>query len=153
MNNKTHIWVDADACPNVIKDILYRASERLNLPLTLVANQPLRTPRSPRIRSLVVPGGFDAADDEIVRRISPGDLVITADIPLAAAVLDKGGHALSPRGERFRPETIRDRLRMRDMLEQLRDNGVHTGGPAALNQADRQAFANALDRLLRLSPT
>ena len=153
MNNKTHIWVDADACPNVIKDILYRASERLNLPLTLVANQPLRTPRSPRIRSLVVPGGFDAADDEIVRRISPGDLVITADIPLAAAVLDKGGHALSPRGERFRPETIRDRLRMRDMLEQLRDNGVHTGGPAALSQADRQAFANALDRLLRLSPT
>ena len=149
MTAAPHIWVDADACPNVIKDILYRASERLNLPLTLVANQPLRIPRSPRIRSLVVPGGFDVADDEIVRRIAPGDLVITADIPLAAAVLDKGGLALSPRGERFSPETIRERLRLRDMMEQLRDSGVRTGGPAPLNQADRQAFANALDRLLR----
>ena len=148
-----HLWVDADACPNVIKDILYRASERLNLPLTLVANQPLRIPRSPHIRSLVVPGGFDVADDEIVRRIAPGDLVITADIPLAAAVLDKGGRALSPRGEHFSPETIRERLRLRDMMEQLRDNGVRTGGPAPLNQADRQAFANALDRMLRALPT
>ena len=148
MTNKAHIWVDADACPNVIKDILYRASERLRLPLTLVANQVLRIPRSPLIRCLVVPGGFDVADDEIVRRVTSGDLVITADIPLAAAVLDKGGHALSPRGERFSPETIRERLRLRDMMEQLRDSGVRTGGPAALSQADRQAFANALDRLL-----
>ena len=143
------IWVDADACPNAIKEILYRASERLSLPLTLVANQPLRVPRSAWIRSVVVPGGFDVADEEIVRRIQPGDLVITADIPLAAAVLDKGGHALSPRGERFTPETIRERLRLRDMLEQLRDTGIRTGGPAPLSQADRQAFANALQQCLR----
>ncbi|WP_407276005.1 YaiI/YqxD family protein [Halothiobacillus sp. DCM-1] len=142
------IWVDADACPNVIKDILFRASERLHLPLTLVANQPLRVPRSAHIRAVVVPGGFDGADDEIMRRVQPGDLVITADIPLAAAVLDKGGLALSPRGERFTPETIRERLRIRDMLEQLRDSGVRTGGPAALSQADRHTFANALNRLL-----
>ncbi|MEW6444663.1 MAG: YaiI/YqxD family protein [Pseudomonadota bacterium] len=143
-----HLWVDADACPNVIKDILFRASERLKLPLTLVANQPLRVPRSPLIRALVVPGGFDEADDEIARRVSPGDIVITADIPLAAAVLDRGGHALSPRGERYTQDTIRERLRIRDMMEQLRDSGVRTGGPAPLSQADRQTFANALERLL-----
>ena len=144
-----HIWVDADACPNVIKDILYRAAERLELPLTLVANQPLRVPRSKHIHSLVVPGGFDQADDEIVRRVSAGDLVITADIPLAAGVLDKGGHALNLRGERYTPDTIRERLRIRDMMEQLRDTGVRTGGPPALSQADRQAFANQLDRFLQ----
>ncbi|MBE7561921.1 YaiI/YqxD family protein [Acidithiobacillus sp. HP-6] len=143
-----HIWVDADACPNVIKEILFRASTRLKLPLTLVANQPLRVPQSAHIRSVVVPGGFDVADDEIVRCVEAGDLVITADIPLAAAVLEKNGHALSPRGERYSPETIRERLRIRDMMEQLRDSGVRTGGPATLSQADRQAFANALDRLL-----
>ena len=143
-----HIWVDADACPNVIKEILYRASDRLKLPLTLVANQALRVHRSAYIRTMVVPKGFDAADEEIVRQIVAGDLVITADIPLAAAVLEKNGHALSPRGERYSPETIRERLRIRDMMEQLRDSGVRTGGPAALSQADRQAFANALDRLL-----
>lgn len=144
-----HIWVDADACPNVIKDILYRAAERLGLPLTLVANQPLRVPRSPHIHSLVVPSGFDEADDEIVRRVSAGDLVITADIPLAAGVLDKGGHALNPRGERYTADTIRERLRIRDMMEQLRDSGVRSGGPPTLSQADRQAFANQLDRFLQ----
>lgn len=143
-----HIWVDADACPKVIKDILYRASDRLKLPLTLVANQPLHIPRSTFIRTLVVPRGFDVADDEIVRQIAAGDLVITGDIPLAAAVLEKNGYALSPRGERYSPETIRERLRIRDMMEQLRDSGVRTGGPAALSHADRQAFANALDKLL-----
>ncbi len=143
-----HIWVDADACPNVIKDILYRAAERVRLPLTLVANQPLRVPSSAHVRTLVVPGGFDEADDEIVRRVSAGDLVITADIPLASGVLAKGGHALNPRGERYTPDTIRERLRIRDMMEQLRDSGVRTGGPATLSQADRQAFANQLDRFL-----
>jgi len=144
-----HIYVDADACPNVIKDILYRASERLSLPLTLVANKSLRVPRSPHIHSLVVPGGFDEADDEIVRRVNAGDLVITADIPLAAGALDKGAHALNPRGERYTSETIRERLRIRDMMEQLRDSGVRTGGPPTLSQADRQAFANQLDRFLQ----
>lgn len=144
-----HIWVDADACPNVIKDILYRAAERVQRPLTLVANQPLRVPRSKLIRALVVPGGFDEADDEIVRRVSAGDLVITADIPLAAQVLEKAGIALNPRGELYTPDTIRQRLRTRDMMEQLRDSGVRTGGPATLSQADRQAFANQLDRLLQ----
>ena len=144
-----HIYVDADACPNVIKDILYRAAERLSLPLTLVANRPLTIPRSKHIHSLVVPGGFDEADDEIVRRVSAGDLVITADIPLAAGALDKGAHALNPRGERYTLETIRERLRIRDMMEQLRDSGVRTGGPSALSQADRQAFANQLDRFLQ----
>jgi len=143
-----HIWVDADACPNAIKDILYRAAERVRLPLVLVANQPLHVPRSPHIRILVVPGGFDEADAEIVRRVQAGDLVITGDIPLAWDVLEKGGHALSPRGERYAHATIRERLRIRDMLEQLRDAGVHTGGHAPLSQADRQAFANQLDRFL-----
>ncbi|MEY2340705.1 YaiI/YqxD family protein [Acidithiobacillus sp. IBUN Pt1247-S3] len=143
-----HIWVDADACPNVIKDILYRASNRLRLPLILVANQPLRVPRSAYIRTMVVARGFDVADEEIIRQIVADDLVITADIPLAAAVLEKNSHALSPRGERYSPDTIRERLRIRDMMEQLRDSGVRTAGPATLSQADRQAFANALDRLL-----
>jgi len=145
-----HIWVDADACPKVIKDILYRASERLKFPLTLVANQALQVPRSPYIRTVIVTKGFDVADAEIVRQIATGDLVITADIPLAAAVLEKHAHAISPRGERYSPDTIRERLRIRDMMEQLRDSGIHTGGPATLSQADRQAFANALDRLLAL---
>lgn len=143
-----HIWVDADACPKVIKEILYRASERRQVPLTLVANQALSVPRSAYIRTVVVAKGFDVADAEILRQIMAGDLVITGDIPLAAAVLDKHAHALSPRGERYSPDTIRERLRVRDLMEQLRDSGVYTGGPATLSQADRQAFANALDRLL-----
>jgi uncharacterized protein YaiI (UPF0178 family) len=143
-----NIWVDADACPAVVKDILYRAAERARVPLTLVANKPLRTPPSPFIRSLQVPRGFDVADNEIARRVEPGDLVVTADIPLAAQVIERGGHALDPRGELFSPETIRERLTMRDVMDELRASGVQTGGPPPLAQGDRQRFANQLDRLL-----
>ena len=143
-----HIWVDADACPNVIKDILYRAAERVKMPLTLVANKPLRTPPSRFIKSVQVAGGFDVADDHIVRQIQPGDLVITADIPLAAEVIEKGGHALNPRGTFYTTENIKERLTMRDFMDELRGSGIMTGGPKALNQSDRQAFANQLDRFL-----
>jgi hypothetical protein len=143
------IWVDADACPAVIKEILYRAAERKQLPLVLVANQPLRTPPSPFISSLTVSKGFDEADNEIVRRCHPGDLVITGDIPLAAEVLAKGAEAINPRGERYDRDTIRQKLTMRDFMETLRASGVQSGGPAAFSQADRQAFANQLDRLLQ----
>jgi len=143
-----HIWVDADACPAVVKDILYRASQRWQLPLTLVANQALRTPPSPLIRAVQVPRGFDVADALIVERAAPGDLVITADIPLAAEVLAKGACALNPRGELYSVDTIRERLAMRDMMEELRAGGVMTGGPATLSQADRRAFGNQLDALL-----
>ena len=143
-----HIWVDADACPNVIKDILYRAAERVKMPLTLVANKPLRTPPSRFIKSVQVAGGFDVADDHIVQQIQPGDLVITADIPLAAEVLEKGGHALNPRGTFYTTENIKERLTMRDFMDELRGSGIMTGGPKALNQSDRQAFANQLDRFL-----
>ena len=142
------IWVDADACPGVIKDILYRAAERLKIPTTLVANQMLRTPPSPWIRALQVPGGFDVADNEIVARAAAGDLVITADIPLAAAALEKGAHVLDPRGERYTPDNIRERLSLRSFMEDMRASGVETGGPAPFGHADRQAFANQLDRLL-----
>jgi len=142
------IWVDADACPKVIKEILFRAAERTGLSLTLVANQPLKVPPGPHIRSLVVPAGFDVADNEIVRRAEPGDLVITADLPLAAEVIEKGARALNPRGELYSPDTIRQKLTMRDFMDTLRSSGIQTGGPATLSQADRQAFANALDRLL-----
>lgn len=143
-----NIWVDADACPAVIKDILYRAAQRLQQPLTLVANQMLRTPPSPLIRAVQVPRGFDVADDYIVERTSAGDLVITADIPLASEVLQKGALVLNPRGERYTADSISERLSMRDMMEELRSAGVDTGGPAAFSQADRRAFANALDQLL-----
>jgi uncharacterized protein YaiI (UPF0178 family) len=143
-----NIWVDADACPAVVKDILYRAAERARVPLTLVANKPLRTPPSPFIRSLQVSRGFDVADNEIARRVGPGDLVVTADIPLAAEVIERGGHALDPRGELFSPETIRERLTMRDFMDELRASGVQTGGPPPLAHGDRQRFANQLDRLL-----
>ena len=143
------IWVDADACPGVIKEILYRAADRLRIQVTLIANQMLRTPPSPWIRALQVPGGFDVADNEIVNRVQPGDLVITADIPLAAAVLDKGGLVLDPRGERYSADNIRERLSLRGFMDELRASGVDTGGPPPFNQADRQAFANALDRLLQ----
>lgn len=142
-----HIWVDADACPSVIKDILYRAAQRWQRPLTLVANQMLRTPPSPWIRAVQVPRGFDVADDYIVRHAAAGDLAITGDIPLAALLLEKGTAVLSPRGERYTADTIRERLSMRDMMEELRSAGIDTGGPAALSQADRRAFASALDRL------
>jgi uncharacterized protein YaiI (UPF0178 family) len=142
------IWVDADACPQVIKEILFRAAERTRVPLTLVANQAVRVPASPVIRMLLVGRGFDVADAEIVRRIEPGDLVVTADIPLAAEVIDKGGRALSPRGELFTTENIRGRLNMRDFLDTLRASGVDTGGPSALGQAERRAFAGHLDSWL-----
>lgn len=144
-----NIWVDADACPVVIKDILYRAAQRSQQPLTLVANQMLRTPPSPLIRAVQVPRGFDVADDYIVARITPGDLVITADIPLASEVLQKGAMVLSPHGERYTADNISERLSMRDMMEELRSAGIDTGGPAAFNQADRRTFANALDQLLQ----
>jgi len=142
------ILVDADACPNVIKEILYRASLRLKLPLILVANQPLRPPPSPLIKSIQVSAGFDVADSRIVQEVESGDLVITADIPLAAEVVEKGGFALNPRGELYTRENVRERLAMRDMLTELRDTGIETGGPSALGKSERQAFANQLDRFL-----
>ena len=142
------IWVDADACPVVIKEILYRAAERAGVSLTLVANQPLSIPNSDFINTVQVPRGFDVADDEIVRRCEQGDLVITSDIPLAAEIIEKGGHALSPRGEMHTTENIRARLNMRDFLDTMRASGVDTGGPPAFSQRDRQEFANNLDRFL-----
>lgn len=142
------IWVDADACPGVIREILFRAAQRTGVALTLVANQPVKVPPSPHIRSLQVSAGFDVADNEIVKRVSEGDLVITSDIPLAAEVIAKGGHALSPRGELHTRENIGARLNMRDFMDTLRASGIQSGGPPALNQKDRQAFANQLDRLL-----
>lgn len=142
------IWVDADACPNVIKEVLFRAAERKHIHVTLVANQPLRTPPSTFIHSLRVASGFDVADNEIVQRVQHGDLVITADIPLAAEVIAKGAIALNPRGERYREETIRERLTMRDFMETLRASGIQTGGPASLSQRERQAFATELERWL-----
>lgn len=143
------IWVDADACPNVIKEVLYRAADRTATTVTFGANQFLRVPSSPYLRTLQVPAGFDVADNEIVRRAQPGDLVITADIPLAAEVIEKGAAALNPRGERYSPATIRERLTMRDFMDTLRASGVQTGGPAAMNPRDRQQFANELDSWLR----
>lgn len=142
------IWVDADACPNAIKDILFRAAERAQVMVTLVANQWLRTPPSRYVRALQVPGGIDVADGEIVRRAEAGDLVVTQDIPLAAAVIANGALALNPRGELYTPDTIAQRLSMRNFMDELRGIGVDTGGPAALHPRDRQAFANALDRWL-----
>ncbi|MCX2193677.1 YaiI/YqxD family protein [Pantoea agglomerans] len=142
------IWVDADACPNVIKEVLYRAADRTETTITFVANQFLRVPPSPYLRTLQVPAGFDVADNEIVRRCQPGDLVITADIPLAAEVIEKGAAALNPRGERYSPATIRERLTMRDFMDTLRSSGVQTGGPAAMSPRDRQQFANELDSWL-----
>jgi uncharacterized protein YaiI (UPF0178 family) len=143
-----HIWVDADACPVVVKDILFRAAERTKRHLTLVANQYLRVPASPLIRMIQVPGGFDEADKYIAAHVATGDLVITADIPLAAEIVAKGAHALSPRGELYGKENIRELLDLRNFMDTLRGTGVDTGGPAAFSQADRQAFANRLDRLL-----
>ncbi len=142
------IWVDADACPVVIKDILFRAAERTGMQLTLVANQPVRIPPSRYIKMLQVTPGFDVADNEIVKRLSEGDLVITSDIPLAADVIEKGGHALSPRGELYSADSIGARLNMRDFLDTMRASGVDTGGPPALSQSDRKSFANHLDKLL-----
>lgn len=142
------IWVDADACPVVIKEILYRAAERTKITTTLVANQFLRTPPSAYINTMQVASGFDVADNRIVLEMQAGDLVITADIPLAAQVVTKGGFALNPRGEIYTEANIQERLTMRNLMETLRSNGVEIGGPSAFNQSDRQAFAAALDKLI-----
>lgn len=142
------IWVDADACPAVIREILFRAAQRTGIDITFVANQPVQVPRSPGIRTLQVGAGFDVADAEIVRRVGPGDLVITSDIPLAADVIAKGGWALSPRGELHSADNIKARLNMRDFMDTMRASGVQTGGPPALSQADRKNFADNLDRIL-----
>jgi uncharacterized protein YaiI (UPF0178 family) len=147
-----HIWVDADACPGVIKEIIYRAAERRQILTTLVANQMLRTPPSRFIHAVQVPHGFDVADDHIVGQVSAGDLVVTADIPLASAVIERGAHALNPRGEMYTTATIRERLTMRNFMEELRSAGIQTGGPDTFCQADRQAFANQLDRFLARIP-
>jgi len=142
------IWVDADACPGVVKDILFRAAERLDVSLTLVANRPLQTPPSPYIKAIQVPAGLDVADHQIIQKLEQGDLVITADIPLAAEVVNKGGHALDPRGEFYTKGIIGERLAIRNFMDELRSSGVDTGGPSSFNQSDRQAFANQLDRFL-----
>lgn len=142
------IWVDADACPVVIKDILYRVAIRTQIPLTLVANRMLRVPPSPWISALQVPGGFDVADQRIAQEAEAGDLVITADIPLAAQVIAKGATVIDPRGELLSEANIQERLTLRNFMDGLRSSGVETGGPAALSSADRQAFANQVDRLL-----
>jgi uncharacterized protein YaiI (UPF0178 family) len=144
----TSIWVDADACPNVIKEILFRAAERTGVAVTLVANRPLAIPRIPSLRLLQVADGFDVADKQIVERCAAGDLVITADIPLAAEIIAKGGEALNPRGELYSPDTIRGILTMRDFMDTMRSSGVVGGGPPALTQADRNAFASHLDKWL-----
>ncbi len=142
------IWVDADACPVVIKEILFRAAQRTQIVTTLVANKLLRVPPSPFIRALQVPHGFDVADNKIAQEVIPGDLVITADIPLAAQVIERGGTALNPRGEVYTPDNIRERLTMRDFMMELRGSGVDISGPASFSHSDRQAFAAQLDRLL-----
>ena len=143
-----HIWVDADACPAVIKDILYRAADRLQVPLTLVDNRLLRVPPSPYIRALQVPMGFDVADNHLVNVVAAGDIVITADIPLAAQLVASGAQVLDPRGEVYDTNNIQERLAMRNLMEGLRGAGVSLSGPAALSQADRQAFARQLERRL-----
>ena len=143
------IWVDADACPVVVKEILFRAADRTKTLVTLVANQYIRVPNSEYIKTVQVPSGFDVADNEIVKRAAAGDLVITADIPLAAEIIEKGAHALNPRGEMYSTENIRSLLNMRDFMDTMRSSGVDTsGGPPPLNQRDRQTFANSLDRFL-----
>ena len=140
------IWVDADACPGVIKDILYRAAQRASLQVTLVANRALQVPRSPWISMVQVPGGFDVADNHILDIAVAGDLVITADIPLAAAVVGKGASALNPRGELYTRDNVQGLLDMRNFMDTLRSSGVETGGPPALSNNDRQAFAAQLNR-------
>jgi uncharacterized protein YaiI (UPF0178 family) len=142
------IWVDADACPRPVKEILFKAAERTGIELTLVANHAMAVPRLPNVRLMQVHGGFDVADHEIARRVAPGDLVITADIPLAADVIARGAQALNPRGELYSADTIRALLTMRDFMDTMRASGVVTGGPPALSQADRQAFAGQLDSWL-----
>jgi len=146
-----NIWVDADACPGVIKEILFRAADRAGVHVTLVANQPMRIPSSSHVRFMHVAAGFDAADKRIVELLAAGDLVVTADIPLAAAVIDRDAYALNPRGELYTKENVRERLSVRNFMEELRGSGVSTGGPGTLSQRDRQAFANRLDAFLAKS--
>ncbi len=145
------IWVDADACPGVIKEILFRAAQRTHITTTLVANKLLRVPPSPYIRALQVPQGFDVADNKIVQQVQPGDLVVTADIPLASQVIARGAHALNPRGELYTQDNISQRLGMRNFMEELRGSGVDISGPASFNHSDRQAFAAQLDKLIQTS--
>lgn len=142
------IWVDADACPKVIKEILYRVADRASILVILVANQSLVVPKSEFIKSIRVSAGFDVADNYIAQEVTPGDLVITADIPLAAEVIDKGAEALNPRGELYSRETIKQKLVMRDLLDELRGSGEITGGPPPMGQRERREFANQLDRLV-----
>ena len=142
------IWVDADACPVVIKEILFRAAERTGVQVTLLANHPVQVPPLHCIKFIQVTPGFDVADNEIVKRLSAGDLVVTSDIPLAADVIENGAHALNPRGELYSAENIKARLNMRDFMDTLRGSGINTGGPPALSHSDRQSFANHLDTLL-----
>jgi uncharacterized protein YaiI (UPF0178 family) len=149
LDNNKNIWVDADACPVVIREILFRAAARTQMPVTFVANQYIKTPPSPYIHKLQVSSGFDVADNEIVRRMSAGDLVITSDIPLAAEAIEKGGLALSTRGEEFTRENIRSRLNIRDFMDTMRSSGMVSGGPPPLGQAEKQQFANSLDRWLQ----
>ncbi len=143
-----HILVDADACPNVIKDILYRAAVRLNIAITLFANRRISIPKNALFKLIQVPRGFDEADKKIIEFVQPGDLVITADIPLAFEVIQKNAHALNPRGELYTLENIQQRLAVRNLMEDLRNTGQVSGGPPALNQRDQRQFANALDRFL-----
>ncbi len=145
------IWVDADACPVVTKEVLFKAAERTGIEITLVANQAIRIPPSRYIKFIQVPSGFDMADNEIVQRAKAGDLVITADIPLAAEVVEKGAQALNPRGELYTLENIKAELNMRDFMDTLRSSGIETGGPAAISQNDRQKFANHLDKIIQKS--
>ncbi len=142
------IWVDADACPKVVKEVLFRVAKRAKIQVMLLANHSIQVPRSPFVGFRQVSSGFDVADDEIVRLVQPGDLVITSDIPLAAEVVEKKALALSPRGELFTEKNIKQRLNIRDFMDTMRSSGIQTGGPPALNQKDRQNFANHLDRLV-----
>jgi len=146
------IWVDADACPTVIKEILFRAADRARVDVTLVANQPMRRAVSPFVHFIQVPAGFNVADARIVELMQPGDLVITADVPLAASVIEKGGTALDPRGTLYTAENVRERLSLRNFMDELRGSGVDTGGPATLSQRERQLFANQLDTWLARTP-
>lgn len=147
-----HIWVDADACPAVVKDILFRAARRTEVPVTLIANQMMRVPPSPYIRSLQVPAGFDQADRRIAESVQAGDLVVTADVPLAAQVIARGARVIDPRGDLLDAGNIDDRLALRNFMDEMRTQGAVSGGPSAYGTADRQAFANQLDRLLAARP-
>ncbi len=142
------IWIDGDACPNAIKDILFRAAQRTGISLTLIANHIVKVPPSRHISFLRVASGFDVADNEIVKRLAPGDLVITGDIPLAAEIIENQGQALNPRGELYTRDNIKARLVMRDLMESLRSSGIESGGQAPLNHGDRKAFADQLDKII-----